>query len=103
DPVPAGVRAPPSGTSEIYIAPGVRHFAGSLIRERWPKTGAVWIVSDDHVDATHGADVAAILGASGLHVHRLVVPPGETSKSIAGAERLYDQMLERRIERSDLV
>jgi shikimate kinase/3-dehydroquinate synthase len=103
DPVPAVVLDAASGTSEIYIDPGIRRFASSLIRERWPRAAAVWIVSDEHVDAIHGADVAAILDASGLRARRVVIPPGESSKSLTGAERLYDQLLGQRIERSDLV
>lgn len=102
-PAPSVILDAPSGTSEIYIRPGIRRFAGELIRERWPRAGTVRIVSDEHVDALHGREVESILGASDFSVHRVVVPPGETSKSFAGAERLFDQMLEGRIERSDLV
>lgn len=102
-PLPSVHLDAPSGASEIYIEPGIRQFAGELIRERWPKAGTVWIVSDEHVDAAHGDDVASILSDAGLRVQRAVVPPGETSKSLAGAERLYDRLLENRIERSDLV
>lgn len=103
DPAPSVHLEATSGLSEIYIDSGIRHTAGSLIRTRWPKARSVWIVSDEHVDAVHGDEVAGILEASGLRVGRAVVPPGETSKSLAGAEKLYDQLLENRIERSDLV
>jgi 3-dehydroquinate synthase len=103
EPVPSVLLDAASGSSEIYIEPGIRQFAGSLIRERWPKTRTVWIVSDEHVDAAHGAGVAEIIQLSGLQVRRAVVPAGEFSKSLAGAERLYDQLLGDRIERSDLV
>jgi 3-dehydroquinate synthase len=103
DPAPSVQLGAASGLSEIYIEPGIRHAAGALIQERWPKARTVWIVSDDHVDAAHGDEVAGILEASGLRVRRAVVPPGETSKSLAGAGNLYDQLLENRIERSDLV
>ncbi len=103
DPAPSVQLGAASGLSEIYIESGIRHAAGALIQERWPKARTVWIVSDDHVDAAHGDEVAGILEASGLRVRRAVVPPGETSKSLAGAGNLYDQLLENRIERSDLV
>ena len=36
-------------------------------------------------------------------MQRAVVPPGEGSKSLAGAGALYDQLLGNRVERSDLV
>ncbi len=102
-PLPSVQLDAPSGTSEIYIDPGIRRSAAALIHERWPKARTVWIVSDEHVDAAHGNDVATMLEDGGLRVRRAVVPPGESSKSLAGAEQLYDQMLENRIERSDLV
>ncbi len=92
-----------SGSSEIWIEPGIRRAAGELIRERWPKTQRVWIVTDENVGAMHGDDVAIILESAGLSVERVTVPPGETSKSLAGAGRVYDQLLEGRVERSDLV
>jgi len=92
-----------SGSSEIFIEPGIRHAAGELIRHRWPKSRRVWIVSDDNVDAAHGSEIADILERSGLAAERLTVPPGESSKRIGGAESLYDRMLGGHIERSDLV
>jgi shikimate kinase/3-dehydroquinate synthase len=103
EPLPSVHLDAPSGVSEIYIEPGIRRFAGELIRERWPNAGRVWIVSDENVAAAHADDVSSILENSGLRVRRAIVPPGETSKSFAGAEGLYDQLLENRIERSDLV
>lgn len=103
EPVPSVTLDAASGSSDIYIEPGIRNAAGSLIRQRWPKTRRIWIVSDEHVDAAHGAGVAAILAASGLSVERLTVPPGEPSKRLGGAESLYNRMLDGRIERSDLV
>ena len=102
-PLPAVQLDAPSGESDIFIAPGIRRFAGGLMRERWPNARTVWIVSDEHVDAAHGSDISALLEASDLRVRRAVVRPGESSKSLAGAAALYDQMLAARIERNDLV
>ncbi len=103
DPAPSVQLEAPSGSSEIAIEPGIRRFAGAFIRERWPKTETVWIVSDEHVAAAHGAEISSVLEASGLRARMLVIPPGESSKSLAGAGTLFDRMLEDRIERSDLV
>ena len=60
-------------------------------------------MSDRNVDAAHGAEVANVLESSGFAVERIAVPPGESSKSLAGAGELYDRLLEGRVERSDLV
>ncbi len=102
-PIPSVLLEASSGSSEIYIEPGIRHSAGELIRARWPKSRRVWIVSDPNVDAAHGADVASILEGAGFSVERVIVPAGETSKSLTGIGVVYDQMLDSRIERSDLV
>jgi shikimate kinase/3-dehydroquinate synthase len=102
-PSPSVVLNAPSGSSEIYIEPGIRQSAGELIRERWPATRRIWIVSDENVDAAHGAEVADILESAGLRVGRITVPSGESSKSLMGAGTVYDRMLDGRIERSDLV
>ena len=92
-----------SGLSEIWIEPGIRRLAGELIRERWPKSQRIWLISDDNVGPAHGNEVETILKNAGLTVERVTVPSGETSKSLTGATRVYDQMLEGRVERSDLV
>jgi len=102
-PAPSVQLDAPSGSSDIYIEPGIRRAAGELIRARWPRAQRVWVVSDEHVDTAHGAAIATILEERGLEVERAVVPPGETSKSLAGAATLYDQLLGRHIERNDLV
>jgi shikimate kinase/3-dehydroquinate synthase len=103
DPTPSVVLQAPSGSSEIYIEPGVRALAGKLIRDRWPKARRIWIVSDANVAAAHGSGVASILENAGFTVERITVPAGESSKSLAGASAVYDSMLEGRVERSDLV
>lgn len=102
-PAPAVTLDAPSGSSEIFIEPGARKLVGELLSARWPNSRRVWIVSDENVDALHGAEVASILDGSGIAVERISVPSGETSKSLAGAERVYGRMLDGRIERSDLV
>lgn len=103
EPAPSVLLDAPSGRSEIYIEPGIRRDAGALIRERFPRSANIWIVSDQHVDALHGDELQAMLEASSFRVERAVVPPGETSKSLAGIESLYGRMLGAHIERSDLV
>lgn len=102
-PAPSVQLDAPSGSSDIFIEPGIRHFAGELIREHWPRAQRVWIVSDEHVDTAHGTAVAGIVAECGLRVERAVVPPGETSKSLTGAATLYDRVLGQQIERNDLL
>jgi 3-dehydroquinate synthase len=59
------------------------------------------IVSDDIVWNILGARLGAGLG--GLGTDPLLVPAGEGSKSWAGLQSIVDRLLEREIERNDLV
>lgn len=93
----------PSGSSDIYIQPNVRFRAGPVIRDRWPHASRVWIVTDANVESLHADSLADALASSGFRVEQVVVEPGEASKSLEGAAKVYDAMLHGRIERSDLV
>jgi 3-dehydroquinate synthase len=61
------------------------------------------IVSDENVAARHLAAAEASLAAAGLDSTRVVVAPGESSKSIAGYEQVCDAIIAARIERHDVV
>ena len=68
------------------------------------KPGArIAIVTDENVARAHLEHVTAQLLESGLTVARVIVPPGEGSKSIASFERVCDALIEAKIERNDLV
>jgi len=98
------VRLPaPSGTSEIYVAPGAAADVGTLTRTRWPKARRAWIVSDANVGELHGDSVVASLSGAGFDTRYRAVAPGEGSKSLATAGELYDWMLDGAIERGDVV
>jgi shikimate kinase/3-dehydroquinate synthase len=92
-----------SGSTRVHIGQGATDFAGELIKETYPKAQRAWIVSDANVDALHGKDVETTLLAFGLRPHRLAVPSGEGSKSLATAGQLYDWLLNGGIERGDVV
>jgi len=76
---------------DIHIGDGIMDRMG-LILARSKTARRYVIVTDDHVDAAHGARVQAALEKADLAVERLSVPPGEATKDIrtvlAVSERL---------------
>jgi 3-dehydroquinate synthase len=61
------------------------------------------IVTDENVARAHLGNVDQQLSAAGMVTERIVVPPGEGSKSFASFERVCDALIEARIERNDLI
>lgn len=63
----------------------------------------VLIVADGNVADTHAPIVASALHAAGFAAHLVVVPPGEGSKTLAGAERLYDACIACGLDRTSFI
>lgn len=61
------------------------------------------VVTDQNVDALYGTTLLDSLSKQGFLVTKIVVPPGEKSKSIAMTEFLYGKFLDFKISRSDLI
>ena len=65
--------------------------------------GTVYVMSDDQVFPLYGRKVAASLRDVGFSFDSFVVPRGEKSKSIEVAGQMYDFLVERRAERSEII
>ena len=63
----------------------------------------VALVSDSNVDALHGDAVSAALRGAGAQLTRVVVPPGEGSKSLATVAKLCSRLSRAGVDRSGLV
>ncbi|HEX3207755.1 MAG TPA: 3-dehydroquinate synthase [Geminicoccaceae bacterium] len=84
---------------EIVVGPGLLARAGGLLRPLL-RQHAVVIVTDDHLAQTgHLAALESSLEAAAIVARRVVLPAGEATKSMAGLERLLDQILAQVIER----
>jgi shikimate kinase/3-dehydroquinate synthase len=66
-------------------------------------SGMANIVSDEIVFSIYGAKVEKALEKAGFDVNSCIVPPGEASKNISQAVKIYDYLIERRIERNDVI
>lgn len=96
-PVSLGARA-----YDIVVGRGLLASLGERIKIVRP--GArVAIVTDDTVAARHLAAAEAALKAADVDSARILVPPGEGSKSYATFEKVCEAIIAARIERNDLV
>jgi 3-dehydroquinate synthase len=87
---------------DIVIGRGLIASLGARIQALRP--GAkVAIVTDETVASQHLPAVEAALARAGVAATRIVIPPGEGSKSFATFERLCEAIIAARIERGDLV
>lgn len=92
--------AGPSGYG-IHVTPRDLAELGSVVRP-WSGAAAA-IVTDENVDRHYGERVSRILDAEGIEHVRLVLPPGEGTKSFARLERLLDDLLAAGVPRDGLV
>jgi 3-dehydroquinate synthase len=87
---------------DIAIGGGLLAEAGARIAGLKPKAKAA-IVSDENVAKLYLERCEQGLAAANIKTSRIVVAPGESSKSFSSYERVVDAILDRRIERGDLV
>ena len=101
---PARVRVELGSRSyEVLIGSGVLEQAGSHLQGVLRRPDVI-VISDEHLAATaHVGVFEASLDGAGIAHRRIVVPPGEQSKSMGELERLLDRMLALGMERSSTV
>jgi 3-dehydroquinate synthase len=87
---------------DIAIGRGLLASLGARIAKLRPRSKAV-IVTDENVAHLHLAAAEAALAHAGVATHRVVVPPGEASKSYRVFEQVCDAVIASRMERDDLV
>jgi 3-dehydroquinate synthase len=87
---------------DILIGRGVAASLGARIAALKPGARLA-IVTDENVANAHLASIEQQLSAAGMATSRIVVSPGEGSKSFASFERVCDALIEARIERNDLI
>ena len=92
----------PGGTYEVIVAQHALAELPAQLRTiaAHPK---VWIISDDQVWPHHGARLLALLNEAGVGGQHWTIPAGEASKNLDVVARVYDRMLDRGVERGDIV
>jgi len=92
----------PGRAYDVVIGRGIAAFLGARAARLKPGAKAA-IVTDENVARLHLAAAEAALADAGIAASRIVVDPGEGSKSFAGYARVCEALIAARIERGDLV
>ena len=87
---------------DIAIGRGLLASLGARIAEIRPGVQAA-IVTDENVARHHLEAAEAALATAGLRTVRIVIPPGEGSKSFAMFEQVCEALVAAKIERGDVV
>jgi len=87
---------------DIAIGRGTLAAAGQFVLDRLPAKHAV-VITDSGVRQPHGESVSRSLAASGIKSDLVEVPAGESSKSLAEAERLYGELVRFKADRKTVV
>lgn len=87
---------------DIAIGTGNLAQAGEFAGQCCRLTHAV-VITDANVIEPHGRCVAESLAALGVRVNVEIVAAGETSKSVANADRLWNQLLKHKADRKSVV
>ena len=86
----------------IFIGKGTLARAGEILAGAF-EGGKAFIVSDSNVWGLYGDRLESSLRAQGMETERIVLPPGEKSKTMATLEEICDAMLRAGIRRDDMV
>lgn len=87
---------------EIYIEKDIIKNIDKLIKSIY-KNEKIIIVTDENVDKYYGNLVCSLLLENKFKVKKIVLKPGEKTKSINSLLRLYDEFLDYNLTRSDLI
>jgi 3-dehydroquinate synthase len=87
---------------DIRIGPGLIAQAGAHVGPLLARPFTV-IVTDDNVAALHLAPLKAGLAAAGIESHAIVLPAGESTKSMAMLTEVVERLLALKVERDDLI
>jgi 3-dehydroquinate synthase len=93
---------PGEGAYDVVVGEGLLSEVGALVVERIGGR-RVALVTDENVATVAADEVEESLRASGLAASRIVVPPGERSKSWEAAGFLLESFVEEGLDRGDAV
>ncbi|MBM4447216.1 MAG: 3-dehydroquinate synthase [Chloroflexi bacterium] len=86
----------------VFVGWGILDKLGEKMKQAG-LSGTANIISDGIVFSIYGTRVKKTLEKAGFTVNCYVVPPGEASKNIDQAVKIYDFLIEHRAERNDVI
>lgn len=93
----------PERAYDILIERGSLDQVGAECRKVLPKAQKIAMVTDSNVAPLYAQRTEQSLNKAGFQVKTIVVPAGESSKSLAMLEYLFDQFMEFGLSRTDAV
>lgn len=87
---------------DIHVQKGLLNTIGSLIAA-WYKGDVIAVVTDSSVDQLHGSAMETVLVNAGYKVHKIVIAPGEQSKSLINLNYVYNKLAEAEVNRGNLI
>ncbi|MFD3156608.1 3-dehydroquinate synthase [Haloimpatiens sp. FM7330] len=86
----------------IYIKKGILNDIGEKLKNIYSGE-KIAVITDDNVYRIYGDKLKGILEKSGFLVSFIVIEHGEKSKSLSTLENVYNELLDFKITRSDLI
>jgi 3-dehydroquinate synthase len=86
----------------IHIERGLLSTLGTQIAS-WYKGETIALITDSTVDQLYGSDMDITLNNAGFKVHKIIIPPGEQSKSLINLNYVYCKLAEAEINRGNLI
>lgn len=86
----------------VFVGYGLLDMLGEKIGESG-LSGVINIISDETVFYIYGSRVEKVLRNSGFKINSLVVPSGEATKCMDWVSKIYDFLVENRVERDDIL
>jgi shikimate kinase/3-dehydroquinate synthase len=86
----------------VFVGYGLLDRLGEKTKEAG-LSGTASMISDENVFSAYGGRVERVLRDAGFGVNSFVVPPGEETKNMDSAIKIYDFLVEHRAERDDII
>jgi 3-dehydroquinate synthase len=86
----------------VFVGYGLLDKLGEKMKQA-ALSGIATIISDENVFSLYGSKVEGVLKGAGFAVNSFVVPPGEETKNMDYAIKIYDFLVEHRAERDDII
>jgi 3-dehydroquinate synthase len=91
-----------SRSYDIAIGPGLIAAAGDAVKRLAPSARCA-VVTDDTVARLHLPQLASGFASAGVALDEIIIPAGEASKSFTHLVQLCDTLLDRQLDRGDIV
>jgi len=88
---------------DIHLGVGIMKGLGPVLRERFPDTNTVAVITHPLVKLLYGNNVRDSLEAAGFSVHFFTIPEGEKFKRLDTAEDIYDFLMDHYFDNTGLL